>query len=58
MVTYRVEVDGVEEWSDTSDEYLGVHFYPHEYLRRPTSGSIKLFVNDELISNAVPEGTE
>lgn len=57
MTTYRVEVDGVTVWTDTQDSYLGVHHFPDEYRGRPTSGYIALFVNDECISHAVPEGT-
>lgn len=58
MITYRVEIDGIEEWSDSSSEYLGINHFPAEYHGRPTTGSIKLYVNDVLISNAVPEGSE
>lgn len=58
MTSYKVEVNGVEEWADTSTEYIGVHHFPEAYRTRPSAGSIKLFVDDVLISNAVPEGDE
>lgn len=58
MTTYRVEVNGTEEWSDTSSDYLGLHHFPAEYRQRPASGQVRLFVDDVIISNAVPEGNE
>lgn len=58
MITYRVDIDGVTVWDDSSAEYLGVDHFPGEYLGRPASGFIELIVDDTCISKAVPEGME
>jgi hypothetical protein len=56
MTTYRVEVDGITVWEDVQDSYLGHHHFPEEHRGRPATGTVALFVDDECISFAVPEG--
>ena len=58
MTTYRVEADGVEVWSDTTDDYAGLSHFPVEYRQRPAAGVVCLFVDGEIIATNIPHDSE
>lgn len=53
MTTYHVEIDGVEVWTHSTLEYESGQF-PDQYLHRPVSGLIHLYVDDVLIGVQEP----
>lgn len=53
MTTYRVEQDGQTVYESTSAEY-DRSVIPDEYRARPEQGEVRIYVDDELISVAVP----
>ena len=55
MITYRVDIDGVTVWDDSSAEYLGATHFPEEYWGPATTSTIEWFVNDIRISHIQPE---
>lgn len=56
--TYRVDVDGTTVWSTETDTYDGLAVFPAEYLARPTSGEVRLFVNGELAGRQISHDDE
>lgn len=53
MSNYRVVKDDVEVLSVTTDTYEGLAPFG-EYVGRPESGRVELWVDDELIGVQVP----
>lgn len=51
--TYRVEQDGVTVFESESKKY-NRSIVPAEWWARPEQGEVRIYVDDELISVAVP----
>lgn len=53
-LVYEVHVNGVSAWSHSEPHYNGLEVFPPEYLVRPTTGVVTLFLGNQCIANMIP----
>jgi hypothetical protein len=53
-LVYDVHVNGISVWSHSEAHYNGLEVFPSEYLVRPTTGVVTLFLGNQCIANMIP----